>query len=134
MLFSFSLLNESYTRFEEDDVTQKVIQAQKVLEYEKAQILSLTGDWSRWDESYNFVLDRNEDYIIRNLNYASVENLGIDFALFLKDNSSVKYGTQVNKTTESMEKLSNETIAQVLAIPGFFSFDSILIVTQRSIT
>ncbi|KAF5078765.1 PAS domain S-box protein [Methanospirillum sp. J.3.6.1-F.2.7.3] len=126
MLFSFSLLNESYTRFEEDDVTQKVIQAQKVLEYEKAQILSLTGDWSRWDESYNFVLDRNEDYIIRNLNYASVENLGIDFALFLKDNSSVKYGTQVNKTTESMEQLSNETIAQILGIPGFFSFDSIL--------
>jgi len=82
VLFSFTLLTESYSRFEEDNTRQNVINGLKVLSNEKDQIYSLTGDWSRWDETYLFVQDKNENYIIKNLNYASISNLGVDLLIF----------------------------------------------------
>ena len=66
ILFSFTLLTDSYAQFEEDDTRQNLIKGLKVLSYEKDQIYSLTGDWSRWDETYNFVQDKNDEYITQN--------------------------------------------------------------------
>ncbi|HOL41030.1 MAG TPA: CHASE4 domain-containing protein, partial [Methanospirillum sp.] len=126
ILFSFTLLTESYSRFEEDNARQNVINGLKVLSNEKDQIYSLTGDWSRWDETYLFVQDKNENYIIKNLNYASIYNLGIDILIFFRKDNSLKYATQINTTAGHMESVSDLVVSQVSAIPGFFTFESIL--------
>ncbi len=126
VLFSFTLLTESYSRFEEDNTRQNVINGLKVLSNEKDQIYSLTGDWSRWDETYLFVQDKNENYIIKNLNYASISNLGVDLLIFFREDNSLKYATQINTTAGHMESVSDRVVSQVAAIPGFFSFESIL--------
>jgi sensor domain CHASE-containing protein len=84
-----------------------VINGLKVLSNEKDQIYSLTGDWSRWDETYLFVQDKNENYIIKNLNYASISNLGVDLLIFFREDNSLKYATQINTTAGHMESVSD---------------------------
>ncbi len=126
IFFSFTLLTDSYAQFEEDDTRQNLIKGLKVLSYEKDQIYSLTGDWSRWDETYNFVQDKNDEYIIQNLNYASIHNLGIDLLIFVRGDSTLKYATRINTTAGRMESVPKEILSQVLSIPDICTFESIL--------
>ena len=126
ILFSFTLLNDSYAKFEKDNVKQNVLKGLKVLNYEEGQIISLTGDWSRWDETYHFVLDKNDKYISRNINYVSIENLGVDFLLYLRKDNSLKYAAQINATNQMMSTIPSDTAASILSIPGFLTFESIL--------
>lgn len=126
ILFSFTLLTDSYAQFEKDDTRQNVIKGLKVLSNEKDQMFSLTGDWSRWDETYNFVQDKNDDYILQNLNYASVHNLGIDLLIFVREDKTLKYATQINTSAGQMESVSDKVLSRILSIPDIFTFESVL--------
>ncbi|NLV26641.1 MAG: PAS domain S-box protein [Methanomicrobiales archaeon] len=126
IIFSFTLLTDSYAKFEQDDVKQKVHNALKVLDYEKRQLETKVGDWSRWDESYDFVQDLDEEYINRNLNYDSIVNIDIDFLIFVRKDNSVKCSTRINPSTKSMELMLDKTVEKVISTPGILTSESIL--------
>lgn len=125
IIFSFTLLTGSYTQFEEQLVKQDVENGLKVLSSEEDRVKSLNGDWSRWDETYLFIQDKNDEYISKNLNYESIENLGIDFLIFLRTDHSVKDTICINATSKALEPLPEAFLSRILTIPGFFSYESI---------
>ena len=53
----------------------------------KGQVKDLAADclhWSSWDDSYEFVVDRNEEFVESNLGETTIDNQSLDL-LFLCD-------------------------------------------------
>lgn len=48
-------------------------------------------DWAVWNDSYDFVINPNEEFIRSNMGYETLENLGISAMLFLNENQDVVY-------------------------------------------
>ena len=54
-----------------------------IIENEKENLNSILKDWAYWDDTYNFINDRNPNYMTVNLNEESLENLNLNMMLFV---------------------------------------------------
>jgi len=52
----------------------------------------LTKDWAAWDDSYNFIKDRNKDYIESNLVKSSFTDNSLNAIFLINDNNEVVWG------------------------------------------
>jgi len=123
---SYTVLMGSYAGFEERSVRDSVVQELKAIEYEQSLIESKCGEWSRWNETYQFVKGDNPGYIEQNLNRDSFENLGVDLLVFLNQSHGVMYATGYNTTSQQVEKITDTELASILSTPYLFSHDSLI--------
>ncbi len=49
-------------------------------------------DWSKWDESYEFLNNQNSGFVTRNINGSFLES-GIDALAFIKNNGDLLYAS-----------------------------------------
>jgi PAS domain S-box-containing protein len=123
---SYTVLIGSYSTFENESTRNLVIQAGKAIDYELAQIESKCGDWSRWDDTYQFVSDGNQEYIQNNLNQDSFSNLGLDLMVFLTPNLSPVYGIGYDSQSRQMYMLDETNISIITSTPGLFSHTDLI--------
>ena len=84
----------TYKRFlaiEENLFTTAVDRTRNSLLKELEEVGKIAGDWGSWDETYDFVLDRNIDYITGNLNFESLETLDMDTMVFLGPSGTIRF-------------------------------------------
>lgn len=60
-----------------------------IIENEKDNLSSILKDWTYWDDTYNFINDRNPNYVTANLNEASLENLSLNMMLIVNQTGEV---------------------------------------------
>ena len=53
-------------------------------------------DWANWDDSYNFVQDRNEAYIESNLYPESLATINVNMLLFIDTSGQLVYGKAID--------------------------------------
>ncbi len=53
------------------------------LDHELDNLSSISSDWAYWDDSYQFVQDHNQAYIDSNLTDDTLDNLNLDFMIFV---------------------------------------------------
>ncbi len=58
----------------------------QTLMQEQKRLLSIAADWAQWDETYQFVQDRNQDYVASNLIDDFLIPLQADFLVILDQN------------------------------------------------
>ncbi len=63
----------------------------------------MTRDWAIWDDTYNFILNKKEDYTDRNLDITTLENNQIDFYVFI--NSKEQLVLQLGYSLEEEKRL-----------------------------
>jgi PAS domain S-box-containing protein len=68
---------------EHRDITAEVQQVQAGLDHELAELSQITGDWAAWDDTYDFMGNRNEAFIISNLVDFSFINNRLNLMVFL---------------------------------------------------
>lgn len=56
---------------------------------ESDQLRGIVGDWAPWDDTYEFVQDRNEAYVDSNLVPSVLTNFDIDFMVFMDAEGAV---------------------------------------------
>lgn len=56
-------------------------------------------DWSRWDDTYNFVVNRNTSYLEDNLRDTTFKDLQVNLIAFLNTNGSLVYGKAFDLTS-----------------------------------
>ncbi len=61
------------------DNTERVIQA---LERDVELLIPSAKDWATWDDTYEFIDNKNSDYIEANLNVKALESLGVNLLVF----------------------------------------------------
>jgi len=94
LLYALSqiILMDSFVRLEEqesDEDTRRVINA---LQSKLADLHILGADWSNWDDTYQFVQDRNPAYVESNLGDETFASLRINLILLMDSSGQLAYG------------------------------------------
>ena len=128
--FSYTVLLGSYVSFEEKNTRASVNAVLKAIDYKISLIEKTCGDWSRWDETYQFVTDQDPTYIERNLNNQTFDNLGIGIMVFAKTNREIVYASGFNRSSHHTYPVSDDLLQILLSTDYLFSHEQM--VSSRS--
>ncbi|MBC3899861.1 diguanylate cyclase [Acetobacterium malicum] len=93
-----------------------------IIENEKENLNSILKDWAYWDDTFNFINDRNPNYVTANLNDESLENLNLNMMLFVNQTGEVVgYGDFA--LTEEQSAMLMEKISQNNFYTGLLTED-----------
>lgn len=88
-----------------------LINQNRVESYVKAEMDDLqriNRDWAIWDDTYQFVQDRNPEYIDSNLVVDTFANTGTNFFVYIDDNDRIVHSEGYDLTDGSSLNLTNE--------------------------
>ncbi len=89
----------SFANLEDHTVLQNVDRAQLALSSDIDQLNTTVRDWAAWNDSYAFVMDRNQNYISANLNTESLSNLRLNLILLVDTSGQLVIARMVNLDT-----------------------------------
>jgi signal transduction histidine kinase len=111
-LVTLLVIQPSFASLENQNVMQGISQAHGAINYRLSQLEGKVKDYSFWDDTYNFVQNRNEDYIENNFVDETFENLGLNLIAIVDENRSIAYCQSFDlnnsvkiQTSEETEKL-----------------------------
>lgn len=94
LLFALAqiILMRGFDRLQEEAVQQNILRIRNTLNNELDNLSSFAGDWGYWDDTYQYVQDKNEDYAASNLNDGSISNLKINLIIYTDVNNAPVFG------------------------------------------
>ena len=76
------VLLPAFVQLEQASATKNTERAVQALEREVELLIPSAADWATWDDTYQFMVDRNEEYIKANLSVKAMETLKVDLIGF----------------------------------------------------
>ena len=105
----------SFVKLEEENTETNVRRALDALAKDLEGLESTGGDWAAWDETRDFVKDRNKEYIENNLDLVTFTNLKVHFMLFINASAQLVYAQGADLAGEGkVRPVSMTLIRQVL--------------------
>jgi PAS domain S-box-containing protein len=99
-LITQTVLVRSYEGLEEQNTHDHVERALIALNEQIETLSANTFDYAYWDDSYQFMVDRNEDYVIANLDNVFFINLGVNLEAFISPEGETVYIKTVDLQAE----------------------------------
>lgn len=96
---SSRIVGDGFSTVEQDSVVNDIDRLREILAHEGEELAATVGDWAPWDETYEFIESRNDEFVKANLQDSSIANLRIDVMLFLNPAGEVVHGINFNRTT-----------------------------------
>ncbi|MBD1827920.1 PAS domain S-box protein [Microcoleus vaginatus GB1-A2] len=90
---SSRILLGSLIKAEEQEATQVVKGVLSVFGQTADDFNSRFADWSAWNDTYNFIQNRNSEFIDSNLIPEGLVNLRVNIAVFVNTSGTIVYGT-----------------------------------------
>lgn len=90
----------SFANLEDRDVLKNVDRAQLALSSDIDQLNSTETDWASWNDTYAFIMNRNQNYISANMNVESLSNLRLNLMLFVDSSGQLIFAKMVNLETK----------------------------------
>lgn len=132
----YMMISSGFDYLENNTVKQNIDRIHNGLENYFVSFRAKSGDWARWDATYEFVDDLNEEYIRENVVADAFFTLEVNFLIYYNKDLTPVYKNAVNLETEEfvtvpngmLEQLSNiltpetmqqeEPITSYLQLPG----------------
>jgi hypothetical protein len=83
---------KSYVDLESQEAIKVSERLQQSVQDRISTLDSKSGDWSNWDDAYNFVTNKNQEFINSNIQNATFVSLKINFMIFYNATGSVVFG------------------------------------------
>ncbi|WP_019498301.1 EAL domain-containing protein [Pseudanabaena sp. PCC 6802] len=80
---ALNIILESSSQLEQRDVRQNVERLLQAVSNETATLNSKSGDWANWDDAYNFMQDKNPNFVKSNIHAQAFLSLKLNFILFV---------------------------------------------------
>lgn len=96
---SSTVLSGSLDKVEQEDTRQVVTGVLNLFTQYQEDFTAGYGDWSSWDDTYNFIADGNQQYIKSNMTAEQLDLLGVNLALYVDSAGKVVYGTGFDRQT-----------------------------------
>lgn len=80
---------------------------------EIAAINRLALDWAAWDDTYNFIVDKNKRYIKTNLVDSAFTSLKLNVMLFINSSGQVVYGSGYDLDTDKRVAVPESLLQQI---------------------
>ncbi len=92
-----AVIMPSFVQLERDSARKDVLRCVDSIEREAEHLFDLSGDWALWDDTYAFVINRNQKYIESNLVWESLDQVGIDLVYICNIDKEVVWGQAYDK-------------------------------------
>jgi len=111
---------------EQQEVTKEVRETINAISNEQDDLSNTLHDWSYWNDTNQFVLDRNPDYITQNLNEDTLSSLRVNLYMVTDNQGHIIYGKVVDPVTGSESPFPE--FFNLLLPPGhsFFNHTSLI--------
>ena len=118
------ILINGFSQVEQQDTQKNVQRALEALSDKLAKMTTMNNEWSRWDDTYQFIQDSNEDYIKSNLYDDEFKKLNLNFMIFVKSSGEVVFAKAVD--LEGMQEIpvSQSTLEQLF--PRYPDMENVL--------
>jgi two-component system, NtrC family, sensor kinase len=112
----------SFMRLEEQNITTNLNRVLNTLGQDLVGLESTGGDWAGWNETRDFVLNQNKEYIENNLNVSTLENIRMNFMIFFTNSGEplCSFGIQLGDEEEETP-VSEELITKIRAKKSLYS-------------
>lgn len=107
------ILNE-FEEIEKNQLENDISLLQMILNQEIERINTINGDWAPWDDTYQFINDRNNKYIENNLGDETFKNLDLNFMVFIDSNNNLVYNKQADLHQQDEVSLNNGMLNYLL--------------------
>jgi sensor domain CHASE-containing protein len=108
-----TIILTSFQDLEDQSVERNIQRAIKMFFYEFDSIKKSSYDWSAWNDTYNFVENRNQNYIDNNLQDISFEGIGINIMMFYNASFDLVFGKIHNPQNEN-DSLILQALSQAI--------------------
>lgn len=114
---------------EKNTVELDMLQAIKAISYDLTTYEKFTEDWSAWDDTYRFVQDGNQNYIIDNLMDVTFKFQRLNVMIYFDDVNNIVYAkwydlAQEQEVYQSPEEESNILRNSLSLDPGYVNRSS----------
>ncbi len=104
-LASSNILLKNIRDAEEREIEQHVMNVLTLFQSLQRRFSERLVDWSAWDATYQFIADKNQEYIDENLSLDTLKGLKVDMMLFVRNTGEYVFGTGFGKTELSEDAL-----------------------------
>jgi two-component system, sensor histidine kinase and response regulator len=120
ILYSFfsEMLLTRLLAIETRSMEENVDRVRRAVDFELEYLAAKSEDWAKWDDSYEFMQDRNKKYIKANLNYETLNGLHLEYLLYLDRQGKLFDGITPDRTKEeSVRRVVPEEVVGILNEP-----------------
>ncbi len=89
-------IDGEFIRLEDNVISDEMRRASDVVRDRVDQLDYKAKDWARWDDTYQFVTDQNQEYVESNLGSESLQSLNINFMLFYGSDGNLAYHKSID--------------------------------------
>ena len=118
-------------KHKKDEVEESFQTLDYVLSNEEENLKSSLSDWAFWDDTYEFINDKNDDYIKSNLDFSSLVTLNLKMMIFLDDKGNLVYSKETGIDKAISEELRNEILLKNKQIKDIGSNKSPLLLIKN---
>jgi adenylate cyclase len=95
-----SIVTNGFADLEVQDTRQNVQRVLEAIGDDVTKLETASADWGAWDDTYQFVVDKNEDYRESNLTDSSLTNLGLNLMLIADSSGEMVFGAALDLQAE----------------------------------
>ncbi|PKN97616.1 MAG: hypothetical protein CVU42_15090 [Chloroflexi bacterium HGW-Chloroflexi-4] len=95
-------INQVVKNGENKFTEQEVIRVENLIQDEINRNSRSLGDWSNWNDTYQFAVNQNQDYIVNNLFDETYKNLNLNAIIILNSSQEIIYGEYYDDETQSI--------------------------------
>ncbi len=93
-------------KLEIDAVSHNFNHAESVMHRDQASLENVVLDWAQWDDTYQFIKDKNKRYIDVNLHNSTLDALNINFIHYYQKDYTLLYSlSDLNETADQMDSV-----------------------------
>lgn len=109
ILFAQTILKYQFKNLAHNEIRQKIEMVCKLIDSETERLVQINADWGAWDETYQFVQDKNEAYKKNNLIPSSFVTLGIRILIYFDRKGNVVYAGEYYPEKDTILPLDSQT-------------------------
>jgi diguanylate cyclase (GGDEF)-like protein/PAS domain S-box-containing protein len=95
---SRSILMEDYSSLELQETRNSVQLAYSAIQDDIDEIAANDSDWAGWNETYEFIENRNDQYVANNIPDTSYQDLKLNLILYINTSGEIVYGRSYDYT------------------------------------
>lgn len=116
-------LNRQFHELEWKNASQNITRVNEAMRVELENLDTKLSDWATWDDSYEFVYDKNSAFTESNLTVQSLINLKINSMLFYKESGAHTHDLSINLADETVIQTPEALRAAIHANWKLFTFE-----------
>lgn len=119
-----TILLNGFTILEKQDIEKNLTRAQNVLAMEQSAIDKIVCDWAFWDDTYEFINDKNPEYIRKNINDVVFVTQKLNFLMYVDLQGEMVYGQGFDLDKKTIKPLPEGLLSQLGANQLLFGTNS----------